>query len=170
MPTPKDSGFPIKRFPLPATCAYILMIVIINDLFTHLPMIHLYGSEVSPADIIVGMIYVVRDFAQREIQHWVLLAMCIGAAISYLFASKEVAIASLVAFIIGETIDWIIFTYTRKPLSERILWSSLISTPVDSFVFLYMLNQLNIVGMSLLSAGKIFGVFCLWAWWRRKNS
>ena len=117
----------------------------------------------------MGFIYVFRDFAQREIKHWIFLAMLIGCAISWVFAEEQAAFASVAAFSVGELIDWGIFTYTKKPLSERILWSSAISAPVDSVVNLYLLNQLNWLGLSLMIFTKLIGVVALWTGWKIKR-
>lgn len=159
-----------RRIPCPATLSYIVCIICINALFTYVPTVYVHGSPVSPADLVVGVIYVLRDFAQREVKHWVLLAMIIGALLSYVLALKIVAIASLCAFVVGETLDWSIFTFTKKPFSERILWSSLISTPADSFVFLYMMHALNLWGVILLTAGKFIGVLGLWGYWKYQKA
>jgi uncharacterized PurR-regulated membrane protein YhhQ (DUF165 family) len=154
------------------TLSYILFIVVINTLFVYLPFFKIHGSEFSTADSIVGAIYVMRDFAQREIKHYVIFAMFIGAILSYLLADKQVAVASVASFLIAESIDWGIYTFTRKPLSQRILWSAAISSPIDSAVFLYMMNQLNGLGLSVMTCVKILGVLAVWYSWRirdRKN-
>jgi uncharacterized PurR-regulated membrane protein YhhQ (DUF165 family) len=153
------------RFPR-ATVAYIICIVCINSLFVHAPAIMFHGSLVSSADFVVGIIYVLRDFAQREIKHYVLVAMAIAAALSYALADHSVAYASVMAFICAEGLEWAIFTLTKKPLSQRILWSSLISTPVDSFVFLYYMQMANVWGVTALTVGKMVGVLGIWGWWR----
>jgi len=153
----------------PATLAYLLFIVLLNTLFSYVPNFHLLGEPISIADFVVGLIYVLRDFAQRETKHWVIVAMLLGCLISWLLAEHQAAIASVAAFAVGETIDWSIFTFTKKPLSQRILYSSLISAPLDSVVNLYFLHQLNMVGLSLMIATKTMGVLCLWLYWRLRR-
>lgn len=149
--------------------SYIIAIVLVNLAFEHLPLLNIAGSPVSSADILVGGIYVFRDLAQREIKHYILIAMLIGAVLSYWLADHGVAIASLTAFIIGEAIDWSIYSFTRKPLSQRLLLSSAISIPFDSAVFLYMVNSLNWPGFLLLSLCKIVGVILVWYIWTIRN-
>jgi len=51
--------------------------------------------------------------------------LCAGI-ISYFMSAPAVAIASVTAFLISETVDWLVYTVTKKPLSQRILYSSLI--------------------------------------------
>jgi queuosine precursor transporter len=151
-----------------ATFCYIAFIVIINTSFPYFPFMTIAHTAFSSADMIIGVIYVLRDFAQREIKHYVILAMLIGAGASYLLADKAIAIASLCSFIVGETIDWGIYTYTGKPLSQRILWSSAISAPIDSTVFLAIYGPFNLVGISVITSSKVIGVLVVWYLWRRR--
>lgn len=152
-----------------STIFYMVFIVAVNTLFVYMPLLNIMGSEVSPMDPLVGVVYVLRDFAQREIKHKVIIAMMIGSVLSYYLADKSVAIASVASFVIAEFIDWGIYTFTKKPLSQRILWSALISSPVDSLVFLYLVHQLNWLGWTVLTAAKILGVYLLWYVWRLRE-
>lgn len=153
-------------FKLKYTLAYIVLIVLINSLFIFVPTYEVFNSTFSPADMAVGIVYVLRDLSQREIKHGVIFAMLIGCFISYLLPEKQIALASLTAFVIGETIDWGIYTYTQKPLSARILSSSLVSIPFDSFVFLEMAHMMTWMNMLLLNLSKFIGVFIIWYCWR----
>lgn len=159
-----------RSFPYyPATISYIALIVLLNSIFSYVPNLHVFGQQLSFADFVVGLIYVSRDFTQREIKHWVILAMIIGCGISFGLAEEQAAVASLGAFAAGEFVDWSIFTFTNKPLSQRILWSSIISAPVDSYVNLYLLNQFNWVGMLVMCVVKTVGVLALWYIWRCRH-
>lgn len=148
---------------------YIVLIVLINTLFSYIPLTNVHGSEVSPMDWTVGVVYVLRDFAQRELRHKVIFAMFIGSILSYGLANKAMAIASMSAFLIAEFIDWAVYTFTRRPLSQRILWSASLSSPIDSAVFLAIVNQFNWLGVTILSLAKIAGVFIVWYWWRARE-
>lgn len=152
-----------------ATILYIITTVVVNVLYSILPFYTIFGRQESPADALVGAIYVVRDFAQREIGHKVVWAMLTGTVLSFLLASNTVALASASAFLVGETIDWLIFTFTKKPLSQRLLWSSMISAPIDTFVFLKVLGNLNSMEFISLSLAKFTGVLLLWYFWRMKH-
>lgn len=152
-----------------ATNVYIITTVVVNILYSIFPYFFLLGCKVSPCDMIVGSIYIVRDFAQREIGHKVVFAMVVAAVLSYLLAAQQVALASAAAFVVGETIDWIIFTVTKKPLSQRLLWSSMISAPIDTTVFLCVLGNLNWVEFTALTFAKFVGVLLLWTMWRRRD-
>lgn len=144
---------------------YLGSVVIANIGFTYLPMIPLpYGGSLAPMSFLVGFVFVFRDYAQREIGHKVLAFMALGVVASYLLADPFVAIASAVAFAISETIDWAIYTVYRKPLKDRILLSSAISTPVDSAVFMLMLGFFSWYGLAVMVASKMVGAGVVW--WR----
>ena len=124
----------------------------------------------STADVLAGIIYLVRDFVQREIKHYVIVAMLIAAAFSYVFASPVIALASVTAFAIGECSDWALFSFYRGSLSQRLLLSSSISVPLDSIVFLLVIHQLNFAGALAMSLSKWGGVLLVWAYWQRRNT
>jgi uncharacterized PurR-regulated membrane protein YhhQ (DUF165 family) len=144
---------------------YLASVVIANIGFTYLPMIPLpYGGMLAPMSFLVGFVFVFRDYAQREIGHKVLLFMAIGVVASYILADPFVAVASAVAFALSEAIDWAIYTVYRKPLKDRILLSSAISTPVDSAVFMLMLGFFSWYGLLIMVASKMVGAGVVW--WR----
>lgn len=156
-----------KRFA--CTISYIILIVLINSIFVYAPYITIHGSLISSGDLVVGAVYILRDFVQREIKHYVIVAMLLGCFCSYALAEKEIAVASLSAFFIGEFIDWIIYTFTQKPLSQRLLWSSSVSAPIDSAIFLYLTNMLNPEGLLALTLGKFLGILAIWFSWRLRS-
>jgi uncharacterized PurR-regulated membrane protein YhhQ (DUF165 family) len=156
-----------RRFA--CTISYIILIVMINNIFVYAPYIMVRGSLISSGDFVVGAVYILRDFVQREIKHYVILAMLLGCFCSYALAEKQIAVASLCAFFVGELIDWGIYTFTKKPLSERLLWSSGVSAPVDSAIFLYLTNMLNPEGLIALILGKFIGIFAVWISWRLRT-
>jgi len=146
------------------TIGYILSIVLVNIGFVYIPPIPLLGEMFPPMSLIVGIIFILRDFAQREIGHRVLGAMAVGAVLSYFMADPFVAIASVVAFFISEIVDWAVYTYTKKPLGQRILLSSAIGTPIDSAVFLTILGFFSPLGFLLMTAAKMIAAVAIW--WR----
>jgi hypothetical protein len=155
------------------TLGYLSFIFLVNLLFPIMPVYKLWGSPFSGCDVIIGLIYLLRDFSQREIGSKVIFVMIIGCAASYFFAIKQIVLASISSFIVGETIDWLIFTFTRKPFSQRLLTSSVLSVPADSAIFLYMINQLNMAGFFVMTVAKMVGIFALWLAWyvrHRKNN
>jgi uncharacterized PurR-regulated membrane protein YhhQ (DUF165 family) len=137
---------------------YVATVVLVNFAFDKVPLLQLPGGEVwSPVALIVGFIFVIRDYAQREIGHWVLPAMLVGGLVSWLMATPAIALASVCAFMTGELLDWAVYTFTRKPFSQRILLSSALSTPVDSAVFLYMVGIFSVPGVLIMAVSKMVG-------------
>ena len=115
---------------------YVVLIPLVNWSFAHVPSYPVWGGEWNPMVIVTGLILVFRDLAQREVGHWIFLPLALGIAVSFIMAPPAIAAASACAFAVSETIDWAIFTFTKRPLSKRILWSCAVSSPVDSAVFL----------------------------------
>lgn len=148
------------------TIGYILSIVLVNIGFVFITPISLLGEMFPPMSLIVGAIFILRDFAQREIGHRVLGAMAVGAILSYFMADPFIAIASVVAFFISEIVDWAVYTYTKKPLGQRILLSSAIGTPIDSAVFLLILGFFSPLGFLLMTIAKMIAAVVIW--WRLK--
>tara|TARA_R110000851_G_C12905366_1_gene548680 strand:+ start:50 stop:514 length:465 start_codon:yes stop_codon:yes gene_type:complete len=148
------------------TIGYVLSIVLVNIGFVFITPIPLLGEMFPPMSLIVGAIFILRDFAQREIGHRVLGAMAVGAILSYFMADPFIAIASVVAFFISEIVDWAVYTYTKKPLGQRILLSSAIGTPIDSAVFLLILGFFSPLGFLLMTIAKMIAAVAIW--WRLK--
>ena len=145
---------PRKRITI---LGYVGSIVVVNWAFTVLPMIELWGAHVPIASLVVGVIFVARDFAQRAIGHYVLIAMLAGTGLSYLLADPYVATASLTAFLISELVDWAVYSFTKKPFHLRVLYSSALGTPVDSVVFLAMVGFFSWPGVILMTIAKMVG-------------
>jgi uncharacterized PurR-regulated membrane protein YhhQ (DUF165 family) len=84
-------------------------------------------------------------------------------------AAPYVAIASAAAFLVSELVDWLVYTVTRRPLSERILYSSLLGTPVDSVVFLWGIGHLSVTGVVAMTVSKMLGALVVWWLIRRRE-
>ena len=145
------------------TAAYLTSIVAVNLAFSYLPMIQLPFDQAIPiGTFLVGFIFVIRDYAQREIGSGIYLAMLAGVILSYVMADPFVAVASAVAFGLSELIDALVFTYTKKPMRDRVLLSSAASTPVDSALFLVMLGFFNWLGFAIMVIVKMIGAVIVW--------
>ena len=150
---------------------YIGLIVLINWGFLVVPLVEIIPNEKwPPMSLIVGFIFVARDFSQREIGHRVIIAMLIAAALSYLMASPFVAVASLTAFLISEFADWAVYTYTGKPFSQRVLISSAAGAPLDSMVFLGIIGHLSYVSVIAMTFSKMLGALLVWWLVRRRET
>lgn len=152
--------------------SYILLVVGVNVAFAHVPLITLPGGEQwPPVSLLVGVVFVMRDYAQRHVGHNVLWAMLAGCAISWFMASPGLALASAAAFAVGESVDWAVFTITKRPFSQRILWSSAVGTPLDSLVFLGLVNLLSPFAFISMTVSKMASsVLVYWLVRRRERS
>jgi hypothetical protein len=131
------------------------------------------GFSLSPAidwlwSLIVGGVLVLRDYAQRRWGHWCLAWMGLAAVLSYLLGSPAVALASATAFAVSETIDWAVYTLTRRPFADRVLLSTVCSAPVDTAVFLFMAHIATPVLFVLGVSAKLTAGVVIWALLRRR--
>jgi len=157
------------KFGLPImTLVYVALIPFINWSFTWAPMWEvLPGWAFNPVTIVTGLVLVVRDFAQREVGHYVLIAMAIALLLTAFAAGPELALASGGAFAIAELVDWALFTFTKYRLSTRVLLSSAVAAPLDTTIFLYgaeMIrpDQLTGPNISMSIIGKMVGAIVIW--------
>ena len=155
---------------------YIAAIVGVNYGFVHVPLVDLGPLGMwPPMSLLVGFVFILRDYAQRSVGHWVIPGMAAGAVLSYILASPFVAVASATAFAISELINWAVYTTSKKRTfvhradSEQmqaaqmfddmvIVLSSVISTPLDSAVFLIMIGHFSWIGWALMSISKMVGL------------
>jgi queuosine precursor transporter len=147
---------------------YIGSIVLVNWMFLALPAVPTALGDIYYANFVVGAIFVLRDYAQRQIGHYVLLATLVGGVLTYVMVDPVIATASLAAFFVSETLDWGIYSFTRRPLQERILYSSLIAAPLDTLVFQWLANYLTPASFSLEVMSKFIGVAIVWWLLRRR--
>ncbi|MCI5050206.1 MAG: VUT family protein [Rickettsiales bacterium] len=147
---------------------YILTIPAVNLYFAYLPFIQLPdGGQWAPVSVVTGLILVFRDFTQRDIGHHVLIALAIGLGITIAMAGPAIALASGTAFLVSELVDWAIYSFTKKPLSERIMLSSLVAAPLDTTVFLLgadMVRPGTFAYSTLICsvASKLFGAYIVY--------
>lgn len=135
--------------------AYIATVVLINVAFSYVPVIVTPIGFVSPVAILVGAVFVIRDFVQRDTGNGVLLAMLVATVLSYVLADPYVAIASAAAFAVSELIDYAIFTLTRRPFRERVIISSLAAAPIDTAIFLFGINAFTVGTFGLMVLSKL---------------
>ena len=89
-----------------SVAAYVAFIVLVNWLFIPDNLVegvtqwstNTWMGTLYLANVIVGFVFVLRDYAQREIGHKVLLATLLAGIPVYLLAGPGLAIASLTAF------------------------------------------------------------------------
>lgn len=152
-----------------STLIYIVLIVAVNYGFSVVPLVPLLGEMFPPMSLAVGFVFVARDFAQRAIGHHVWWAMAAAGVLSYFMADPFIAIASVTAFAISEAADWGVYSYTKKPFAQRILISSIVSTPLDSAVFLAMIGHFSWLGCVLMTFAKLIGAVVVWHMVNRRD-
>jgi hypothetical protein len=129
------------------SAAYLAAVLAVCLLFTYAPMIFTLtpGVTFSPWTALVGLWFVLRDYAQREIgARKVFIPMGLGVTLTTLLNWKY-ALAEGLTGIAGELTDWAIYTYTNKPFYRRVFVSSAISGIVDTLVFFALFDFLDIV-------------------------
>ena len=148
--------------PLFWTATYIVAIVLVNWLFVVVPPWATPLGDLYLANIVVGFVFVLRDYAQREVGHKVLLATLVAGILTWYMVGPALALASLTAFFIAEMADWAIYSFTKRPLQSRILISSLIAVPLDTLTFQYLAQYLTPAAFSTEVLSKAVGVLIVW--------
>lgn len=141
---------------------YIVAIVAANYGFSVIEPWVIFGTILPPMTFVVGGVFVLRDYVQRDIGHWVLLPIAIGVGLSFIMADPFIAAASGAAFAISEMVDWLVYTRTKRPLKQRILFSSAASTPADSAAFLILAGFFSWPGFIVMVASKMFAAIIIW--------
>jgi uncharacterized PurR-regulated membrane protein YhhQ (DUF165 family) len=114
------------------------------------------------ANLVVGFVFVLRDYGQRHVGHKILLATLLAGIITYFMVDPAIAVASITAFALSEMTDWAVYSFTKRPLQQRILLSSLVSVPLDTLAFQYLANYLTPAAFSIEVLSKALGVFIVW--------
>lgn len=88
----------------------------------------------------IGFALVLRDLVQRRLGVRVVSgAILFGAALSAMFASPSLVIASTMAFLLSELADFAVYTpLARRRLVAAVVASSMVGLIVDSIVFLWL--------------------------------
>ncbi len=147
---------------------YVVSIVLVNWLFAPaqlVPGITVWSTvwgDLYLANVIVGFVFVLRDYAQREIGHKVLLATLFAGVVTYFMVDPAIAVASVTAFVLSEMADWAIYSFTKRPLQSRILISSLVAVPLDTVVFQHLAGYLTPAAFTTEVLSKALGVAVVW--------
>jgi queuosine precursor transporter len=150
------------------TLSYVIAILAVNWLFAPSQLVEgvtfwkTAWGDLFLANLVVGAVFVLRDYAQREIGHRILLATIVAGLLTYFMVDPAIAIASLVAFIISETADWGIYSFWKKSVQSRILVSSLIAVPLDTVVFQHLAGYLSPAAFVMEVLSKAVGVYIVW--------
>jgi len=149
-------------FPI-YTALYVAAIPITNWLFAYVGVLPVPGTSYvfHPLAFVVGFWLVLRDFAHKELgDRWIFAPVFVGMALSYLTSSPRIAIASAIAFLVSEVVDYLVYRFSGRPLHQRVLLSSAASVPVDSVLFsgiAFGLASINPVTFGIMLVAKMTG-------------
>lgn len=141
--------------------AYLTAIISVNFMFAHT------GPHIGA--LFVGIIFVLRDYVQQRIGHYVILPMLVGCGISFYMASPIVATASLTAFLVAEASDWFVFSALPFRFQHRVLFSSVIGVAVDTLVFLPMIDVPLWPVAAIAWASKMIAATGVFAWYQVRS-
>jgi len=156
---------------------YFGAIITVSALFNYAPLFVDIGNGASFSlwALVVGFWFVLRDFSQRELKHYVLLPMGLGVVVAALM-NQALALATVASSTVSELTDWALYSFLKQPFHRRILISSLISCPIDSIVFFAAfdffqvipgVNVFNWLSVLAASASKLVAAFVIY--WRVKS-
>jgi len=115
--------------------AYLGSILLANWLVHTYGIIEMKYIMFPAGAIAIGLTFSARDFVQVRYGKWKCWIWMIVAAILTSTINPKLALASIAAFLVAESIDWAMFTFTKFSFKKRLMLSNLISTPLDSLVF-----------------------------------
>ena len=97
-----------------------------------------FGLSAPSGVLFVGAALVLRDIVQERLGLLVAaIAVVLGSLLSGLVASPSLALASILAFIVAEALDMVVYTPLRKKsVAVAVLASGLVGAVVDSVIFL----------------------------------
>ncbi|WP_119269147.1 VUT family protein [Taklimakanibacter deserti] len=141
---------------------YIASIVLVNWLFVAVAPWPTAFGDLYLANLVVGFVFVLRDYGQRQVGHKILLATLVAGIITFFMVDRAIALASITAFVLSEMTDWAIYSFTKRPLQQRILLSSLVAVPLDTLAFQYLANYLTPAAFTTEVLSKALGVLIVW--------
>lgn len=117
---------------------YLGSIVLANILVHALGIVTVFGLTFPAGAVAIGLTFSTRDLVQERYgKYGCWLWMLVAVVITFAF-NRQLAIASVCAFVVAELADWTIYTYARGNIEKRLILSNLVSTPLDSVVFVLL--------------------------------
>jgi uncharacterized PurR-regulated membrane protein YhhQ (DUF165 family) len=140
----------MKRCGIPAFLAFIATIPAANYLIQHVGttcvpdgpcLVPVLPGLMAPSGVlVVGLALVLRDMVHSALGvRWAFFAIVAGAALSSLLAPPALVLASVVAFLLSETADLLVYAPLRERWpSSAVLASGVAGAVVDSCLFLFI--------------------------------
>lgn len=139
---------------------YVLSIVLANVLTAKFNPLNLFIFIVPIGTFFVGVTFLLRDYLQNEIGKkktylMILIGLFFSAITSYLLNDPlNIVFASLLTFLISESVDTEIFSRLKKSFNKRILISGFFSSFFDSFIFVIV--AFSPIGANFLQWNEVF--------------
>lgn len=124
-----------------ALAVYTATIVLANWMTATFGLVPIgFGLVVTAGTFAAGFALVARDWVQVQWTRVIVLgAILAGAVLSAVTSTPAIAVASAIAFLISELVDWGVFTPLRdRNLPLAVLVSSVVSAPIDTVLFLHI--------------------------------
>lgn len=135
-----------------ALSLWYLVLIVLANVFAALWQVPLpFGLMVPAGVFFFGPLFTMRDRIQvdRGVK-WIYLLIAVSAVVSWAAAFlmgapllAKVAVASVVAFLVSETLDTVIFTVLKRSFTQRALMSNFFSAFVDSLIFIAVAFGVN---------------------------
>lgn len=157
----------MRRWAAVAFAVYVAAIVLSNYLITHIgipagPGVHLtpvgFGLLAPSGVWAAAVSFPARDVTQRLGGRWLgVLAILVGALISYLISSPVIAVASGVTYLCSETADMAVYTpLQRRWFVPAVFASGCVAIVLDSVLFLHLAGLYSAAALEGLVLGKFW--------------
>jgi uncharacterized PurR-regulated membrane protein YhhQ (DUF165 family) len=121
------------------SAAFYLGSIILGNILVHnLGLVKLFGLTFPAGAVAIGLTFSARDFVQERYGKFGCWGWMLTASLITLAFNRQLALASVCAFMLAEFSDWLIYTGVRGSFEKRLILSNLISTPLDSLVFVLL--------------------------------
>lgn len=122
-----------------ALVLYVGLIVLSNYLLEHFGLIGIgFGLAAPAGTFCAALTFPARDVVQRFGGFWLGAAsVLLGAAISW-WISPTLAVASAVAYLVGESTDLLVYSALQRHFVFAVLSSGVVASLVTSVVFLHL--------------------------------
>ncbi len=117
---------------------YLGSIILANILVHTFGIVTVLGLTFPAGAVAIGLTFSARDFVQERYGKFGCWAWMLVASLVTFAFNQQLALASVCAFFIAEFCDWAIYSSTGGGIEKRLLLSNLISTPLDSIVFVLL--------------------------------
>jgi len=99
-----------------------------------------FGLAVTAGTFAAGVALIARDGVQVTSNRVItLVAIVAGAVLSWALSTPGIAVASGLAFLVSELVDFAVFSPLRsRSLALAVVVSSVVSAPVDTVLFLWL--------------------------------